>query len=196
MCRDKVKKKGKGVVNAAINNLPFEMHLPGHQSTGPGIQLLKGKTRLNPDLTYKEWSKSINRVDKAAYEHDVCYLKIKDTKTRNEVCDSNMIQELDDIPNPTIRERLDRAVVKPIIKAKKTFGMGSKMHCFKCKTHTDTKDAYHATSKYGRPMMKGIFAWIVVQRKAIFFIFEGVTEKGCPQKVYYDPETGFCGMAG
>ncbi|GFY66226.1 uncharacterized protein TNIN_287711 [Trichonephila inaurata madagascariensis] len=90
---------------------------------GPGTQLLKGKTRLNPDLTYKEWSKPINRVDKAAYEHDVCYLKNKDTKTRNEVCDSNMMQEVDDIPNPTIRERLDRAVVKPIIKAKKTFRM-------------------------------------------------------------------------
>ncbi|GFY59096.1 uncharacterized protein TNIN_277711 [Trichonephila inaurata madagascariensis] len=131
------------------------MHLPGHQFTGPGTQLLKGKTRLNPNLTYKEWSKPIKRVDKAAYEHDVCYLKNKDTKTRNEMCDSNMIQELDDILNPTIRKRLDRAVVS-IIKAKKTFGMGSKMHCLKCKTHTDTKDAHHATSKNGRTMMKGI----------------------------------------
>lgn len=150
------KKKGKGAVNAAINNLPFEMHLPGHQFTGPGTQLLKGKTRLNPDLTYKEWSKPINRVDESAYKHDVCYLKNKDTETRNKVCDSNMIKELDDIPNPTIRERLDKAVVKPIIKAKKAFGMGSKMYCLKCKTHTGTKDTSHTTSKNGRPMMKGI----------------------------------------
>ncbi|GBO36550.1 hypothetical protein AVEN_166995-1 [Araneus ventricosus] len=156
MCRDKVKKKGKGVVNAAISQLPFEMHLPGHQFTGPGTQLLRGKTRLNPDLTPKEWSKPINRVDESAYSHDVCYLKNKDTETRNKVCDSNMIKELDEIPNPTIRERVERAIVKPIIKAKKTFGMGSKMYCLKCKAHTNTKDAQQSTSKNGRPIMKGI----------------------------------------
>lgn len=150
------KKKGKGVVNAAINSLPFEMHLPGHQFTGPGTQLLRGKTRLNPDLTHKEWSKPINRVDESAYKHDVCYIRNKDTETRNKVCDSNMIKELDEIPNPTIRERVERAIVKPIIKAKKTFGMGSKMYCLKCKAHTDTKDAHRATSKNGRPLMKGI----------------------------------------
>lgn len=28
-----------------------------------------------------------------------------------------------------------------------------------------------------------------------FFISEGVTEKSCPEKVYYDPETGFCGIS-
>lgn len=156
MCRDKLKKKGKGVVNAAISNLPFEMHLPGHQFTGPGTQLLKGKTRLNPDLTHKEWSKPINRVDESAYRHDVCYLKNKDTDTRNKVCDSDMIEELEAIPNPTIRERLERAVVKPIIKAKKMFGMGSEMYCLKCKEHTNTKGAHPATSKNGRPMMKGV----------------------------------------
>ena len=48
------------------------MHLPGHNFTGPGTKL---KKRLNPDLTPKEWSKPINRVDKAAYHHDVFYLK-------------------------------------------------------------------------------------------------------------------------
>ena len=48
------------------------MHLPGHNFTGPGTKLNK---RLNPDLTPKKWSKPINRVDKAAYHHDVCYLK-------------------------------------------------------------------------------------------------------------------------
>lgn len=156
MCKEKkTNKKGKGVINTAINSLPFEMHLPGHQFTGPGTQLLKGKTRLNPDLTYKEWSKPINRVDEAAYKHDVCYLKNKDTEVRNKLCDSDMIKELDDIPNPSFRERMDRSIVKPIIKAKKTFGMGSKVYCLKCRTHTDTKDVKHTTSKNGRPMAKG-----------------------------------------
>lgn len=148
-------KSGKGVVNAAISKLPFEMHLPGHQFTGPGTQLLRGKTRLNPDLSPKPWSKPINRVDQSALEHDVCYLKNPDTETRNKVCDANMIKALDDIPNPTIRERMERAIVKPIIKAKKTFGMGSLIYCLKCKQHTETKGAHTATSKNGKPMMKG-----------------------------------------
>ncbi|GFY22438.1 uncharacterized protein TNCV_2176991 [Trichonephila clavipes] len=107
-------------------------------------------------------------VDEAAYKHDVCYIKNKDTKTRNEVCDSDMIKELDDIPNPTIRERLERAVVKPIIKAKKTFGMGSKIYCLKCKTHTDSKNVEHDTSKNGRPMMKGMCLDCGSKRSAVF----------------------------
>ena len=57
--------KGGSLLNEFINNLPVEMHLPG----------TKLKKRLNPDLTPKKWSKPVNRVDKAAYHHDVCYLK-------------------------------------------------------------------------------------------------------------------------
>ncbi|GIY74294.1 uncharacterized protein CEXT_131881 [Caerostris extrusa] len=72
---------GKGFINSAINNLPFEMHLPGHNFTGPRNSTFMGKTRFNSDLSYKDWSKPINRVDKAAYNHDVCYLKNKDTKS-------------------------------------------------------------------------------------------------------------------
>ena len=64
--------KGGSLLNKFINNLPVEMHLPGHNFTGPGTKLNK---RLNPDLTPKSWSKPVNRVDKAAYHHDVCYLK-------------------------------------------------------------------------------------------------------------------------
>ena len=74
-----------------INNLPVEMHLPGHNFTGPGTKVNK---RLNPDLTLKKKSKPINQVDQAAYNHDVCYLKNSDTETRNEVCDKKMLKEL------------------------------------------------------------------------------------------------------
>ena len=31
--------KGGSLLNKAINNLPFEMHLPGHNFTGPGTKL-------------------------------------------------------------------------------------------------------------------------------------------------------------
>lgn len=99
------------------------MHLPGYNFAGPGTKLDK---RLNPDLTPKDWSKPINKVDHIAMEHDICYLKNKDTKTRNEICDRNMLIELDQITNPTIAEKIGRQIVKPIIKAKKTFGLGIK----------------------------------------------------------------------
>ena len=39
------------LLNKFINNLPVEMHLPGHNFTGPGTKLNK---RLNPDLTPKK----------------------------------------------------------------------------------------------------------------------------------------------
>ena len=115
--------KGGSLLNKFINNLPVEMHLPGHNFTGPGTKL---KKRLNPDLTPKKWSKPVNRVDKAAYHHDVCYLKNNDTATRNAVCDKNTLKELEGIYNPTLRERLDKSIVSKLIGTKVKFGMGVK----------------------------------------------------------------------
>ena len=113
--------KGSSLLNKFINNLPVEMHLLGHNFTGPGTKLNK---RLNPDLTPKSWSKPLNRVDKAAYHHDVCYLKNNDTATRNAVCDKNMLKELKGIYNPTIRERMERGLVSSLIGTKARFGWG------------------------------------------------------------------------
>ena len=67
------------------------MHLPGHNLTGSRTKLYK---RLNRDGTPKEWSIPINIVDNAAYYRDLCYSKYYDTKTRNEVCDKTMLDEL------------------------------------------------------------------------------------------------------
>ena len=99
------------------------MHLPGHNFTGLGKKLYK---RLNSDGTPKGWSIPINRVDNAAYRHDF-YSKHDDTKTRNEVCDKTMLDELSGIVNPTLRERIDKSIVKKLIKAKVTFGLGHPM---------------------------------------------------------------------
>ena len=41
---------GAGIMNKIINRLPVEMHLPGHNFTGPGTKLHK---RLRPDGTPK-----------------------------------------------------------------------------------------------------------------------------------------------
>ena len=116
-------REGGSLLNKAINNLPFEMHLPGHNFTGPGTKL---KKQLNPDLTPKKWSKPVNHVDKAAYHHDLCYLENDDTATRNAVCDKNMLKELEGIYNPTLRERLDKSIVSKLIGTKVKFGMGVK----------------------------------------------------------------------
>ena len=102
-------------LNTLVNKLPFEMHLPGHNFTGPGTKLYK---RLNQDGTPKEWSIPINRVDNAAYHHDLCYSKHDDTKTRNEVCDKTMLGDMNGIVNPTLRERIDKYKVGKLINAK------------------------------------------------------------------------------
>ena len=112
---------GGSFLNSLVNKVPFEMHLPGHNITGPGTKLYK---RLNSDGTPMEWSIPTNRVDNAAYHHDLCYSKHDDTKTRNEVCDKTMLGELSGIVNPTLRERIYKSIVGKLIKAKVNVGLG------------------------------------------------------------------------
>ena len=113
---------GESFLNTLVNKLPFDMHLPGHNFTGQETKLYK---RLNPDGTPKEWSILINRVDNAAYHHDLCYLKHDYTKTRNEVCDKTMLLELNGIVNSTLRERIDKSIVGKLINAKVNLGLGA-----------------------------------------------------------------------
>lgn len=97
-----------------------EMHLPGHSFTGPGTRL---ELRLNDDGSWKNWSAPVDRVDLAAYHHDLEYAKHSDTANRN-IADEAMVRELDSIENPTTRERIERGIVKPIISTKAKFGLG------------------------------------------------------------------------
>ena len=113
---------GENCLNTLVIKLPFEMHLPGHNFTGPGTNHYK---RLNPDETPKEWSIPINRVDNAAYHHDLGHSKHDDTKAMNEVCDKTMLGELSGIVNLTLRERIDKSLVRKLIKAKVNFGLSA-----------------------------------------------------------------------
>ena len=97
-----------------------QLHVPGMNFAGPGIRL---DLRLNDDLTPKEWSKPIDRVDETAYLHDLAYEQHTDTPSRN-IADEIMVKELDSIENPTLRERAERAFIKPIIATKDKFGLG------------------------------------------------------------------------
>ena len=98
---------------------PGEIHLPGMYFAGPGTRL---DLRLNPDGLPKDSSKPIDRVDDAAYRHDMAYAAFPDTKTRN-VADRAMVNELTEITDPTLRERVERAIINPILSAKANFGL-------------------------------------------------------------------------
>ena len=111
---------GGSFLHAFVINLPCEMHLPGHNFTGPGTNLYK---RLNSDGRPKDCSMPINRVDNAVYHHDLWYSQHDFTKTRNEVCDKAMLNELNEIMNTTLRERIDNVV--KLINAKVNFGLGA-----------------------------------------------------------------------
>ena len=64
----------------------------------------------------------INRVDNAAYHHELRYSKHDDTKTRNEVCDKIMLNKLNEIVNPTLRERIDKSIVRNLLILKLILG--------------------------------------------------------------------------
>ena len=104
---------GGSFLKSLVNKLRFGMHLPEHNFTGPGTKLYK---RLNPDGTPKEWSIPINRIDNAAYHHDLCYSKHDDTKLG-----MTMLGELNGIVNRTLRERIDKPIVGKLINAKVNF---------------------------------------------------------------------------
>ena len=113
-------------INSATNKvklpwpmLPGEMDLPGMNFAGPGTIL---EERLTSTDAYKEWSKPVDRVDNAAYHHDLAYKYFTDKAGRNEA-DKMMIEEMDAIKNPTIRERIERVIIKPIISTKEKFGV-------------------------------------------------------------------------
>src|SRR5277367_2564594 len=50
---------------------PGELHMMNHNFTGPGTRT---DLRLNEDLTPKDWSLPINRVDEASLKHDIAYM--------------------------------------------------------------------------------------------------------------------------
>jgi hypothetical protein len=101
--------------------IPNEKHLPGHSFTGPSTRL---DIRLNPDNSPKDWSMPINRIDEAAYHHDKAYRDAGEDLSRKHEADRLMLQMLDSITDPTIRERVERLIVKAALKSKLFLGVG------------------------------------------------------------------------
>ncbi len=98
---------------------PGEHHLPGHSFTGPGTRL---DLRLDEYGLPFEDSLPINRIDKAAYKHDLAY-KSERLVDRHKA-DREMIEELKSIQNPTFKEKVERAIIIRMLKIKLKLGQG------------------------------------------------------------------------
>lgn len=104
---------GEGFLNSAINNLPFEMLLPGgYNWCGPG-------TKVEKLLAWNDLG--IKKLDEACKEHDIFYAKEKDLTRRHEadkVLGSKAMARL------KASEKLAALGVAGVMKAKVKLGMG------------------------------------------------------------------------
>lgn len=85
--RSEVSGNGFDLVKTLNKTFPGEKHmrsiknpLKAHSFTGPGTDLDK---RLNPDNTWKDWSKPINLVDHGSYIHDLAYTEASKLGDKN-----------------------------------------------------------------------------------------------------------------
>ena len=99
---------------------PGEIHIPGMNYIGPGTNL---EERLNPDGTWKYSNEPANRVDEIALRHDRVYADERTTTAARSEADRLMIDELNAIPDPTMVERILRAIIIPILSVKLFFGV-------------------------------------------------------------------------
>ncbi|ESO87080.1 hypothetical protein LOTGIDRAFT_154570 [Lottia gigantea] len=130
---------GSGDIQKSLGSLPGfprakypgYKHLPGHNYTSPGTRL---DLRLDENDKPKPGEEPVNRVDAAALKHDILY-RNKDINFRHEA-DRQMIIELETIPNPAFKERMQRAFIIKLLKAKMKLGMGlaDEIHKEKLKT--------------------------------------------------------------
>jgi len=114
-----IKRGGGGLLNSAINALPFELHIPGYQFCGPG-------TRLSERLARGD--QGINSLDAACREHDIAYSRSNDLTERH-VADRILAEKARRrivARDSTLGERAAATAVWAAMKAKTKIGMGMK----------------------------------------------------------------------
>jgi len=79
---------------------------------------------LTPLAMAKFSEKPLDYLSADIIRHDLCYAINKDMKTRNSVCDKNMLDELKAIPNPTPAEKRHSHIAETIIRMKESLGWG------------------------------------------------------------------------
>lgn len=111
--------RGGALLNTLINNLPFEIHIPGYQYCGPGTKL---ETRLQRGDT------GINPLDKACQEHDIAYHSKKNILDRHKA-DQILIEQAKkrgDSKDASIWERSAARTVASLLTVKMKAGAGMK----------------------------------------------------------------------
>ena len=111
--------RGGGVVNALINKLPVELHIPGYKFCGPGTRLFERIARGD---------QGINPLDAACKVHDIAYSQYKDLDQRHRAD-----KELEraawgrlKASDSTFGEKAAALTVGSAMKIKMKFGMGHK----------------------------------------------------------------------
>lgn len=108
---------GGGLVNSIINNLPFELHLPGYNYCGPGTRLRKRLLRGD---------QGVNELDNACMRHDIAYdnsNKLED-RHRADLELLNMAKQRMKSKNAGKGEKLASWLVSKVMKTKIKHGAG------------------------------------------------------------------------
>lgn len=109
--------EGDGMINTAINKLPFEMHIPTYNFCGPGTKLKKRLSRGD---------RGINGLDEACREHDIAYMLNKDLEQRHKADESLAHSAMSRFhsKDATVGEKIAALGVAGVMKAKVKMGMG------------------------------------------------------------------------
>lgn len=111
--------QGGELVNTIIDNLPFEVHLPGYNYCGPGTKLSKRLARGD---------RGINKLDEACKQHDIAYANHKDLDNRHKADLQllNMAKERLKSKDAGKGEKLSSWIVSKAMKVKMKSGSGAK----------------------------------------------------------------------
>ena len=103
----------KSLIDKFVDNLPFELHIPGYSACGPG-------TKVQERIRTGRWNPK-NRVDAACMGHDIAYLNSNNMNPLAQeqarlAADREMLHKLDMINNPSIGERVGKFIASTAIK--------------------------------------------------------------------------------
>lgn len=133
--------QGGGLVNSVINNLPFELHLPGYNYCGPGTKLQKRLLRGD---------RGINKLDEACMHHDIAYQNHTDLPNRHKADLQllNMAKQRLRSKDAGKGEKLSSWLVSKVMKAKIKSGAGIKtFNSFVSKIRSKIRKLKHMDSK-------------------------------------------------
>ena len=95
--------------------------LPNHRYTGPYNPLHEQLDEYDRPIRGQE---PYNSVDAISMNHDICYRDHAEEKGGKHKCDDAMLDELNMLNPKTVRERIDKGLVKTLIGAKRKLGLG------------------------------------------------------------------------